>query len=45
MFFTYKKSTFNLTLTDNLIASPDTWTLSMASCADQFDYRIRKLMD
>ena len=35
----------NLKLIDNLIVSPDTSTLSMASCINWLDYRMRKLLD
>jgi hypothetical protein len=46
MHITCKKSTTNLKLTDRLIVSPDTSTLlSIASCADWLDYRIRKPLD
>jgi len=38
MYITCKKSPANLKLMDNLIASPDTSTVPMASCADRLDY-------
>jgi len=41
---TCKISTADLKLIANLIVFPDT-SLSMASCADWLDYRIRKLLD
>jgi len=45
MIITSTKSTANLKLIDNLTVSPDTTPLSMASCADWLDYRIRKFLD
>jgi len=45
MYITCKKSMANLELINNLTVSPDTLILSMASCANWFYYRIRKLLD
>jgi hypothetical protein len=39
------KSAANLKRIANLIVSTNTSTLLMESCADQLDYRIRKLLD
>ena len=37
MYITCKKSPANLQLMDNLIVSPDTSTVPVASCADRLD--------
>jgi len=45
MYVTCKQSTAKLKLIDNLIVSPDTSNLPMASSADWLDYRIRKFLE
>jgi len=44
MYITYKLSTANFKLIDNLIVPPITVTLPITSCADWLDYSLRQLL-